>query len=190
MTREMVANPSLAGKGWSFLELGVVNSIGWPIMSAPAVRSESSIAPSAHSPPQKVRIDSVDLLRGIIMVIMMLDHTRDFVHFQAAAFDPTEVAKTTPLLFFTRWITHFCAPLFVFLAGTALLQQMRGKRRRSVTFSSAGDCGCSAFELTVLRVIIFFNVDFNQLAAFLQVIWAIGRSSLCWRPIYPALWRR
>lgn len=150
------------------------------MMSETAVRSASSIATSAFAPTQKVRIDSVDLLRGIIMVIMMLDHTRDFVHFQAAAFDPTDVARTTPLLFFTRWITHYCAPLFVFLAGTgAYFQQMRGKPKSDLSrFLVSRGLWLIFLELTVLRVIIFFNFDYNVLGAFLQVIWAIGCSMI------------
>ena len=83
---------------------------------------------------RKARVDSVDLLRGLIMAIMMLDHTRDFVHSEAFNFDPTNVARTYPILFFTRWITHFCAPLFVFLAGTgAYFQGMRGKPKGELT---------------------------------------------------------
>jgi len=125
-------------------------------------------------------VDSVDLLRGLIMVIMMLDHTRDFVHFQAAAFDPTDVARTYPLLFFTRWITHFCAPVFVFLAGTgAYFQEMRGKPKRELsTFLVTRGIWLIVLELAVLRVIIFFNFDYPVLLGLLQVIWVIGWSMI------------
>ena len=114
------------------------------------------------------------------MVIMMLDHTRDFLHFQATAFDPSNVARTTPMLFFTRWITHFCAPLFVFLAGTgAYFQTLRGKPKGALSwFLLTRGLWLIFLELTVLRLVIFFNFDVLVLASFLQVIWAIGWSMI------------
>ena len=125
---------------------------------------------------QRARVDSVDLLRGVIMVIMMLDHTRDFVHSQGLLFDPTDVSRTYPILFFTRWITHFCAPLFVFLAGTgAYLQGLRGKPKGELSrFLITRGLWLIVLELTVLRVIIFFNFDFTVVTGLLQVIWVIG----------------
>ena len=65
------------------------------------------------------RIASLDLLKGAIMIIMALDHVRDYFHYGSFFIDPTNLETTTPMLFFTRFITHYCAPVFVFLAGTS-----------------------------------------------------------------------
>ena len=129
---------------------------------------------------RKARIDSVDLLRGLIMVVMMLDHTRDFVHRDAFAFDPADVSRTFPALFFTRWITHFCAPLFVFLAGTAVsFQETRGRSKAGLSkFLMARGLWLIAIELVVLRPLILFNFHYAELLCFMQVIWVIGCSMI------------
>src|SRR5215218_10134038 len=121
------------------------------------------------------RIDSIDLLRGIVMVIMMLDHTRDFVHNAALQFDALDPTRTNIALFFTRWITHFCAPVFVFLAGAgAYLQLARGKSKALLSrFLVTRGLWLIFLELTIVKLGVFFNPDIRFLG-FLQVIWVIG----------------
>jgi uncharacterized membrane protein len=129
------------------------------------------------------RIQSIDILRGLIMVIMALDHVRDFLYKAPigktadAALDPTNMQTTFPLLFFTRWITHFCAPIFVFLAGVSvyLMCQRKTKKEVSMFLIKRG------FWLVFVEVIIItfgwtFNPFFNVII--LQVIWAIGASMI------------
>ena len=77
-----------------------------------------------NSQEQRKRIYSLDILRGLVIILMAIDHVRDF--WSVEAFAPEDLTQTSPEYFFTRWITHFCAPVFVFLAGTsAFLYQQK-----------------------------------------------------------------
>jgi uncharacterized membrane protein len=82
----------------------------------------------------RTRIESIDLLKGLVMVIMALDHVRDYFHYSAFFYDATDPTQTTWPIFFTRFITHFCAPAFSFLAGTSAY--MIGKRKSPAELSS------------------------------------------------------
>lgn len=149
----------------------------------PVTRQPASVKPTvdvpliAAQPAKPPRLDSVDILRGIIMVIMALDHVRDY--FTYLRFDPTDLTQTFPALFATRWITHFCAPVFVFLAGTgAFLSVSRGKPIKELSrFLWTRGLMLVLFELTIVRFGWLYN--FNTSLIFVQVIWAIGVSMIC-----------
>jgi len=127
------------------------------------------------APFYRNRIGSIDLLRGIVMVIMAIDHTRDFLHNDAIRHDPLDLATTTPLLYFTRWITHFCAPTFVMLAGVSayLVGLRKSKNELSGFLIKRG-----AWLILVEVLIVSLGITFDPLyhAFILQVIWAIGAS--------------
>jgi len=119
------------------------------------------------------RIESIDLLRGIVMIVMALDHVRDYFHADAFLYDPTDMSKTTVVLFFTRWITHFCAPVFIFLAGTSafLIGQRKSKQQLSIFLLKRG-FWLIFLELTIINFAWFFNFQFSLITLF--VIWALG----------------
>lgn len=129
----------------------------------------------------RYRIDSIDILRGLVMVIMALDHVRDFFHRVVVeggdelATGPTDLHTTTPALFFTRWITHFCAPIFVFLAGSsAFLMGLKKTKKELSSFLIKRGIWLVIVEIVIITLGWTFNPFFN--VVILQVIWAIGIS--------------
>ena len=131
------------------------------------------------STPTKSRLQAVDALRGLVMIIMALDHTRDFFHSGAMSFPPEDLARTTPALFFTRWITHFCAPVFMFAAGMGAflwLQRNNSKGQLSRFLWTRG-LWLVVLELTVMRLAFYFNFDPGLPIIFL-VLCALGGSMI------------
>jgi uncharacterized membrane protein len=123
------------------------------------------------------RIDSIDLLRGLVMIIMALDHTRDYFHVHGMDGNPLNLQTTTPLLYFTRWITHFCAPTFVFLAGAgAYFQSLRKSKKELSGFLISRGLWLLLIEIFVMSFAFSFDIYFSIIA--LQTIWAIGISMI------------
>ena len=121
------------------------------------------------------RIESIDIIRGIAMVIMALDHVRDYFHIAAFTDDPLNLATTTPLLYFTRWVTHFCAPIFVFLSGTSIyLQSLRKTKKELSAFLIKRGLWLIFAEFVIIAFAWTFNPFYNFIP--MQVIWAIGIS--------------
>lgn len=124
------------------------------------------------------RIESIDILRGLVMLIMAIDHTREFFHHDALiGNDPTNFKTTWPLLFFTRWVTHLCAPVFVFLSGTSIfLYSKKGRTKKQVAFFLFTRGLFLIFaEIFLVNVILQFN--YGSLLI-LEVIWVIGLSMM------------
>ena len=121
------------------------------------------------------RIASIDLLRGLVMIIMALDHTRDMFHIEALTGDPLDLSTTTPFLYFTRWITHFCAPTFVFLSGVSAWLQSRRKTTKELShFLITRGLWLIFLEVTVITLCITGDIHFGFFV--LQTIWSIGIS--------------
>jgi uncharacterized membrane protein len=129
------------------------------------------------TPTGTYRIESIDLLRGLIMIIMAIDHVRDYFHAAAFTDDPMNLQTTTPILFFTRWITHYCAPLFMFLSGisASLVGQRKGKLYLTRFLVTRG-IWLIFLELTVVCFAWFFNTTFTT--ELFGVIWALGWSMI------------
>ena len=127
-------------------------------------------------PETKSRLYSLDALRGLVMIIMALDHVRDFFHSSAMIFPPENLARTTPILFFTRWITHFCAPVFMFASGMGafLWAQRHGSASR---FLWTRGLWLIVLEITVMRVAFYFSFSL-QYPVLLVVFWALGCSMI------------
>ena len=123
------------------------------------------------------RIESIDLLRGIVMIIMALDHVRAYFHRDAFLYSPTDLTKTSIPLFFTRFITHYCAPVFVFLAGiSAYLYGAKKSKKELAYFLFTRGLWLIFVELFIIGLGRTFNLAYSFLN--LQVIWAIGVSMI------------
>lgn len=120
------------------------------------------------------RITSIDATRGFVMLVMAIDHIRDLVHYSALTLDPLDLKVTSPQLFMTRWITHFCAPTFVFLSGVSayLVYSNSKDKKQTQQFLLKRGLWLIVLELTVVNFSVWFDIYFRTIM--LQVIAAIG----------------
>jgi uncharacterized membrane protein len=158
-----------------------------PVLTASGA---TALPPDALKSKTSYRIDSIDLLRGLVMIIMALDHSRDFFHKAAWTDDPLNLATTTPFLYFTRWVTHFCAPTFVFLTGCSIwFQSLRKTKGELSAFLIKRGLWLVFIEIVVMNFSFSFDIHYGLIA--LQTIWSIGISMiilglLIWLP-YPVI---
>ena len=143
--------------------------------------TQATVTSDARPQP---RLEFIDMLRGLVLCLMVLDHTRDFVHRTAFIFDPLDLGKTSVALFMTRWVTHLCAPTFVFLSGVSIfLQVQKGKTGWPLSrFLLTRGLWLIVLELAIVNT----GFDFG-FGVYLQVIYAIGLSmvamaALVWLP--------
>ncbi|MEQ9403600.1 MAG: heparan-alpha-glucosaminide N-acetyltransferase domain-containing protein [Cyclobacteriaceae bacterium] len=123
------------------------------------------------------RIESLDLLKGFIMVIMALDHVRSYIHFDAFFFSPTDPENTNTALFFTRWITHYCAPVFSLLAGISayLIGRRKTKSELSLFLLKRG-IWLIFVDLVIVNFAWYFDTHFGTIS--LLVFWFLGISMI------------
>jgi uncharacterized membrane protein len=137
-----------------------------------ATQPNLGLAQASAVAVSRPRIEAVDVLRGMVMILMALDHTRDF--FGVATISPTDMAHTTAPLFFTRWITHFCAPVFFLLTGTSACLALRGKSKGQLSrYLFTRGLWLIFLDLVVFRCLgLQFNFDSHVIL--LEVLWALG----------------
>ena len=122
------------------------------------------------------RLPGIDALRGAVMILMALDHVRDFFHAGAMSFSPTDLSKTTPILFLTRWITHFCLPVFIFTSGTGAFLWWRQSNRTIAQLSRflwTRGLWLIFLELTVMQFAYNFNIS-SSYPILLLILWIFG----------------
>lgn len=123
------------------------------------------------------RIQSLDVVRGLIMIVMALDHVRDYFHADAFVYDPGNLGKTSVLLFITRWITHLCAPLFVLLSGTSAFLAGRSMSKAELSqFLLKRGLLLVLIEILIINFAWSFNIHLPRIT--LGVLWAIGMSMI------------
>lgn len=129
------------------------------------------------NPISTQRIQSLDVLKGLVMIVMALDHTRDYFHSAAFLFDPTDPENTTSAIYFTRWITHYCAPAFSLLAGISAFLVGRRKSKMELSgFLFKRGIWLMFIELTVVNFSWFFDIHFSFFG--MMVIWSLGISMI------------
>jgi uncharacterized membrane protein len=147
------------------------------VMSTVKTLNRPSVLKPVPTVTKARRIESIDLLRGVVMIIMAIDHVRDYFHYDAFLYNPGDLTQTNAPLFFTRFITHYCAPVFVFLAGMSAFLSGTKKTKKELSFFlfTRGIW----LVLIELFIVSLFRT-FNPLYIFtnLQVIWAIGVSMM------------
>src|ERR1700679_3024487 len=130
------------------------------------------IKPIVVSPVTKrFRVESIDVVRGVIMILMALDHTRDY--FGMPGVSPTNLDQTTIPLFFTRWITHFCAPVFFLLTGTGAYLSLRKKSKRELSrFLLTRGLWLVFLEVVMVRC-FGWQFNFGYHLTILNILWAL-----------------
>ena len=125
----------------------------------------------------KPRIESIDLLKGLVMIVMALDHIRDYFHYSAFFFDPNNPELTTIPIFLTRWVTNFCAPIFCFLAGLSAFFVGRRKQTKELSmFLLKRGLWLVFIEMTIVNFAWYFDIQFRTPGLF--VIWSLGISMI------------